>query len=54
MAIEQLARWWTSASAEERYNLLRATFKGDSEAPPLGALQIAIRLSETEAGEVDG
>jgi len=50
--VERLARWWTSASQEERFALLRAAFKGDKEAPPLGIIQIASYLAEAAAGEV--
>lgn len=51
-SVERMARWWTSASSEERYALLRASCKGDPEAPKLDALQIAIYLAEAEAGQV--
>lgn len=51
-SIERIARWWTSASQAERFEVLRKSINGDREAPTLKALQIAIYLSEVEAGEV--
>jgi hypothetical protein len=51
-ALERLARWWTSATQEERFALLRATLAGEKEAPRLGTLKLAIYLAEVEAGEV--
>lgn len=48
--VERLARWWTQASEEARYEALRASING--EAPPLEALRIAIYLAEVEAGQV--
>lgn len=50
--IERIARWWTSASNEERFRLLQASCKGEPDAPPLKTVQIAIYLAEVEAGEV--
>jgi hypothetical protein len=60
--VEQLARWWTSASKEERWLLLRATIEGKKafeadarrrppQTPTLSELHLAIYLSEAEAGE---
>ena len=51
-AVVTLARWWTSASQAERFELLKRTIKGDTTAPSLQALQVAIYLAEVEAGEV--
>lgn len=53
LAVEQLARWWTSASSEEKFNLTRAAINGDADAPPYSTLQVAIFLAETESGSVD-
>lgn len=50
--VDALARWWTSASQEARFALLKRTCEGDPSAPPLRTLQIAIYLAEAEAGEV--
>lgn len=50
--LEQLARWWTSATQEARWDLYAKTIKGEAEAPKLRTLQLAIYLAETEAGEV--
>lgn len=51
-AVERLARWWTSASNEERFALLKSSLQGDENSPPYQTLQVAIYLSEVEAGEV--
>jgi hypothetical protein len=53
--VEQLARWWSSATKEARFVLLqrvlgqKAPLKGD---PTLKELQLAIYLAEATAGEV--
>jgi hypothetical protein len=51
-SVDVLARWWTSAQKAERFALVRASIHGDPQAPPLEALQLAIYLAETAAGEV--
>jgi hypothetical protein len=51
-SIERLARWWTSATAEARFALLRAAIHGEADAPRLGQLRTAIILAEVEAGEI--
>jgi hypothetical protein len=48
--IEVLARWWTSATQEERFALLLRSSKENT--PPLREVQLAIYLAEAEAGEV--
>jgi len=48
--IESLARWWTSASQEERFKLLKKACQENS--PPLSELRFAIILAESEAGEI--
>lgn len=53
-SLEALARWWTSATKEERFELLRRSIHGEAEAPPLKVVQLAIYLAETAAGEVAG
>jgi len=50
--LERLARWWTSASQEERNALWLASAKGAPEAPCFEDLTLAIILAECEAGEV--
>lgn len=50
--LERIARWWTSATNEERFALLRASIHKEPNAPPLKTLQIAIYLAEVAAGEV--
>lgn len=51
-SVDALARWWTSATQAQRFQLVKASLEGHEGAPPYKALQIAIYLSETEAGEV--
>jgi len=48
--IESLARWWTSASNEERFKLLKAACQENR--PPLSEVRYAILLAESEAGEI--
>lgn len=48
--VESLARWWSQASEETRYETLRASING--ETPSLETLRIAIYLAEVEAGQV--
>jgi len=50
--VEQLARWWTAASNEEKFRALKASTEGHEGAPPLDALRYAIYLAEAEAGQV--
>lgn len=49
--VEGLARWWTSASQEARFGLLKAALEANT--PSLQTLRIAIILAESEAGEVE-
>jgi len=51
-AIDTLARYWTSATQAQRFALVKASLEGWEGAPPYRELQIAIYLSEVEAGEV--
>lgn len=51
-AVRCLARWWSSASKEERFALVRASIHGETNAPSFLDLQTAIYLAESEAGEV--
>lgn len=48
--IDELARWWTSASQEARFALLQKSFKEGT--PTFVELRAAILLAETEAGEI--
>lgn len=51
--VELLARWWTSASNEERFRLLKLSLEGKAkDAPSLAEVRLAIILAETEAGEI--
>lgn len=52
--VEQLARWWTSASEEERFLLLRETIdiRSQKKEISLEELRLAIYLAEAEAGQV--
>jgi len=49
----EIARWWTSATQESRFELYRRSVEGDAQAPPLAELRLGIFIAETEAGEVD-
>jgi hypothetical protein len=51
-AVDELARWWTAATQEARFALLRSTIKGEKEAPQLEVLKLAIIIAEIEAGEI--
>lgn len=48
----RLAQWWTQASKEARFELVRRTINGDRSAPTFKTLSLAIYLAEVEAGEV--
>jgi len=50
--VEHIARWWTSATDEERFNMLQLSIQGEAKAPSLGEVRLAILLAESEAGEV--
>jgi hypothetical protein len=45
----RLARWWSTATSGERFEALKASIRGDSEAPPLKTLHLAIIAAELEA-----
>lgn len=51
-SIERLARWWTQASNEERFALLRRSIANEEGAPSLGDLQIAQFVAEASQGEI--
>lgn len=53
-SVVDVARWWTSASKEARFALLKRTIEDKAQAknPTLKELHLAIILAETEAGEV--
>jgi hypothetical protein len=51
-SLDSIARWWTSATQEERFKALERSIKGESGAPPLETLQLAAYLAEVEAGEI--
>lgn len=48
--VDELARWWTSASQEEKNALWQKAIHGGP--PSFDALRIAIYISEIEAGQV--
>lgn len=52
--VERLARWWTAASQEERFRLLKLCIEGEAPkgTPSLGEVRLAIYLAEAEAGEI--
>lgn len=49
-SVERLARWWTSASQEEKFNTLKASIHENT--PPLETLRLAIIAAEIEAGQI--
>jgi len=51
--VEQLARWWTTATQEARYALLIRAWRKDQGAPPLAQVQLAALIAEAEASEVE-
>lgn len=51
-AIERIARWWTSATQEARFEVLLRAYRKDPTAPSLREIQLAAYLAEAEAGEV--
>jgi hypothetical protein len=53
--VERLAEWWTQASQESRWLLLRQAVEGPptKEVPPLHTLHIAIYLAESAHEEID-
>lgn len=56
LVIDTLARWWTSASKEERFaylqRVLDARAPKEKNAPTLEEVRCAIILAEAEAGEI--
>lgn len=48
--VEEIARWWTSATEEERYALYCRSFFENK--PAYETLRLAIYLAEVTAGEV--
>jgi len=52
-SLERLCRWWTNAAQAERFQLVKRSIEGDTEAPPLKVVQLAIYLAEVANGEVE-
>lgn len=48
-AFARLTRWWSTATSGERFEAVKASIRGDSEAPPLKTLHLAIIAAELEA-----
>jgi len=48
-SVLRLARWWRTATKAQRLEALKASIRGDSEAPPLKTLHVAWIIAETEA-----
>jgi hypothetical protein len=44
-----LARWWLAASQAEKFQIVKASIEGASEAPRLETLHLAIIAAEFEA-----
>lgn len=54
--VRELAIWWTQATNEERWLLLRRTIdirEKAKAAHTIDELRVAIILAETEAGEIE-
>jgi hypothetical protein len=49
--ITELAQWWTQATQEARFEILRQATK--ENVPSLALLRIAIILAESEAGQIE-
>lgn len=49
MAVIRLARWWRYATPSQRFEALKASIRGETEAPHLEALHIAIIYAELQA-----
>ena len=48
-SLVRLSRWWSTATQAQKLEALKASIRGDSEAPPLETLHVAWVLAETEA-----
>jgi len=45
----RLARWWATATKAQRLEAVKASIRGDAQAPPLKTLHLAIIAAELEA-----
>ena len=45
----RLARWWSTATQAQKLEAVKASIRGDEEAPPLKTLHLAIIAAELEA-----
>jgi len=45
----RLARWWATATKGQRFEALKASIRGDTQAPPLQTLHLAIIAAELDA-----
>jgi len=48
-SLVRLSRWWSTATQAQKLEALKASIRGDSEAPPLETLHLAIIAAELEA-----
>lgn len=48
-SLDRLARWWLTATKAQRLEALKASIRGEEQAPPLQTLHIAWILAEAEA-----
>lgn len=48
-SLVRLARWWLTATKAQRLEALKASIRGDAQAPPLQTLHVAWILAEAEA-----
>lgn len=47
-SVSRLAWWWSRATEAQKWEALKASIRGDSEAPPLRSLHFAIIVAETQ------
>lgn len=48
-SLVRLARWWSTATQAQKLEAVKASIRGDTQAPPLQTLHVAALLAETEA-----
>lgn len=48
-SVARLARWWRQTSEAQRFEALKASIRGDAQAPELATLHLAVLFAEIEA-----
>lgn len=51
LAFARLTRWWAQATSGEKFEAVKASIRGDDQAPPLKTLHLAIIAAELAAAE---